>query len=335
MSLSFQVLGNAGRDNALLVTIDSGQAVGRLLFDCGDGCLWQVPFGQIQEIDHLFFSHLHMDHIGGFDTFFRCTFNRTTKPNHIWGPPDMARILHHRFQGFRWNLVESQPGTWRVHDIHPDRVESYRFELAEEFAVTHPEERTYCDRTVLKEPAYTVRSMLMDHGTPSACYIVRENPRVNVDTAKLTQLGLRPGPWLKRVRGAPGEQGEVVDVGGVTRQVRELQDVLLTVTPGEAVAYLTDFLLDEAAMERLVPALTGVTTIVCESQYCEADADLARRNYHMTATQAAVLAKRAEVGRLVLFHLSDRYRPDEWKEMLEEARAVFPDTTFPEHWEMT
>jgi ribonuclease Z len=38
------------------------------------------------------------------------------------------------------------------------------------------------------------------------------------------------------------------------------------------------------------------------------DAELARRNFHMTATQAASLAKRAGVGRLVLFHLSDRYR---------------------------
>ena len=80
MSLSFQVLGQAGRDNALLVRIDSGQAVSRLLFDCGDGCLGELPFGDIQLIDHLCFSHLHMDHVGGFDTFFRCTFNRTTRP---------------------------------------------------------------------------------------------------------------------------------------------------------------------------------------------------------------------------------------------------------------
>jgi hypothetical protein len=49
--LSFQILGNAGRDNALLVTVDSGQAVSKLHFDCGDGCLWQLPFGAVQEID--------------------------------------------------------------------------------------------------------------------------------------------------------------------------------------------------------------------------------------------------------------------------------------------
>jgi ribonuclease Z len=52
----------------------------------------------------------------------------------------------------------------------------------------------------------------------------------------------------------------------------------------------------------------------------------------MTARQAATLAARAGVGRLVLFHLSERYRPPEWLELLEEARAVFPRTVFAEHW---
>ncbi len=77
MSMSFQVLGDAGRDNALLVTIDSGQSVARLLFDCGDGCLNQAPFADTLAIDHLFFSHLHMDRVAGFDAFFR--FHMTAK----------------------------------------------------------------------------------------------------------------------------------------------------------------------------------------------------------------------------------------------------------------
>src|SRR5262249_27743817 len=105
MGLAFRVLGQPGRDNALLVTVDTGKTVSRLLFDCGDGCLNELTFGEVQGIDYLFFSHLHMDHVGGFDTFFRCTYDRTTKPNRIWGPPRTGAIMQHRFQGYMWNLV--------------------------------------------------------------------------------------------------------------------------------------------------------------------------------------------------------------------------------------
>src|SRR5262245_16549281 len=283
MSLSFQVLGEAGRDNALLVTIDSGQAVSRLLFDCGDGCLWQLPFGEVQLIDHLFFSHLHMDHVGGFDTFFRCTFNRTG-PNHAWGPPGTGDILHHRFRGFLWNLVAGRQASWQVHELHPDRIRTCRFELAEAFAQAHHEADQSWDRTLLAGPGYAVEAFLLDHGTPSVAYVVRETPRVNVDPAWLAALGLRPGPWLQRVRGPRAHEAETVLVAGVPHGVKELQEALLTVTPGDSVAYLTDFLLDAAAADRLAEALQSVGTVVCESQYRHVDVELARRNYHMTAT---------------------------------------------------
>jgi ribonuclease Z len=329
MTLSFRVLGDAGRDNALLVSVDNGQAVSRLLFDCGQGCLDTVPFADVRAIDHLCFSHPHMDHVAGFDAFFRCTYDRSDRPNHVWGPPHTAEILHHRFQGFLWNLVGGQQVAWHVHDLHPDRVESWRFELAEAFALRHADGT----EAALAGPGYTVEWLLMDHGTPSVAYVVRETPRLNVDTARLATLGLRPGPWLQRVRGPQADEKEEVVVQGTARRVRELQEALRVVTPGDSVAYLTDFLLDEAALERLTPALKGVGTVVCESQYRHADAELARRNYHMTATQVASLARRAGVGRLILFHLSDRYQPEEWGELLAEARAVFPNTAFPEHWE--
>jgi ribonuclease Z len=332
MSLSLEILGSAGRDNALLVTVDSGRAVNRLLFDCGDGCLWQLAFGAVQEIDHLCFSHLHMDHVGGFDTFFRCTFSRTAKENHVWGPPRTAEIVQHRFRGFLWNLIGEQRATWRVHDLHTGRVETHRFELAEAFATDHAEDGRPYDRVFLRGPGYTVEALLMDHATPSVAYVVRELPRVNVDTGKLAGLGLRPGPWLQKVRGPRATGEETVAVDGVQRPLRELQELLLTETPGDSTAYLTDFLLDEIAIAQLAPILEGVGTIVCESQYRAADAELARRNYHMTATSAAALAERSGAGRLVLFHLSDRYQPEDWRQMLVEARAVFPATSFPGHW---
>src|SRR5262245_6814070 len=217
MPLSFQVLGRPGRDNALWVRIDTGQAVRRLLFDCGDGCVAELPFAEVQAVDHLFFSHLHMDHVGGFDAFFRCTFGRDTQTNHVWGPPRTAEILHHRFQGFLWNLHEGATASWRVHDIHPGRVATRRFELAEAFSHSHDDGERPHDRTILDAGEFTVDALLMDHGTPSVAYVVREAPRVNVDVGKLAALGLAPGPWLKRLRGPRAAEGETVVAGGAER----------------------------------------------------------------------------------------------------------------------
>ncbi len=47
MSIRFRILGAAGKDNALLVQVDSGQAVETLLFDCGEGCLFEMGLADI------------------------------------------------------------------------------------------------------------------------------------------------------------------------------------------------------------------------------------------------------------------------------------------------
>jgi ribonuclease Z len=333
MSISFRILGSAGRDNALLVQIDSGQAVGRLLFDCGDGCLNELPFAEMQAIDHLFFSHLHMDHIGGFDTFFRCTFNRDNKPNRIWGPPDTARILQHRFQGFLWNLHEQMSATWHVTDVYPTQLHTTRFELREAFAVAHDEGTQSYERIIVDAGSYTVDVLTMDHRTPTLAYIVREKPRQNIDTSRMASMGLRPGPWLKRLK-EPSAGPDEVGISGTTYSIEELRRALVIETTGDTVAYLTDFLFDESAISRLASVLHGCQTIVCEGQYRHADLELAKKNSHMTTVLSAILAQHAQVGELVLFHLSDRYDRAAWIEMLQEARRVFEKTRYPAHWNL-
>ncbi len=43
MSISYQILGQPGRNNALFVEINTGQSIHRLQFDCGEACLWDLP----------------------------------------------------------------------------------------------------------------------------------------------------------------------------------------------------------------------------------------------------------------------------------------------------
>ena len=333
MSITFRILGAAGRDNATLVQIDSGQAVERLLFDCGDGCLSELSFAEIQAIDHLFFSHLHMDHVGGFDTFFRCTFNRVNKPNQIWGPPETARILQHRFQSFLWNLHEQMSASWRVANVHPQNIHTSRFELGEAFANSHDEGVRPYDRFIWDGDYYTVEAVTMDHRTPTLAYIVREKPRRNIDMNRLASLGLRPGPWLKQIKESLADSGNIV-LAGVTHSVEKLRTALVIETPGESLAYLTDFLLNEPAINRLAVSLDGCQTIICEGQYRHSDLELARKNFHMTTVLSATLAQRARVGDLVLFHLSDRYDHAGWIEMLQEARNIFPKAHYPAQWNL-
>ncbi len=174
----------------------------------------------------------------------------------------------------------------------------------------------------------------MEHLTPSLAYVVREKSRLNVDRAKLAALGLQPGPWLQHLKDRRLGETMTLDINGTSYELAALQTTLLVESPGQSIAYLTDFLLDEAALERLIPAVYGCTTVVCESQYRHSDLALAQRNYHITAIQAAELAQQANVEQLILFHLSDRYQDHEWLEMLNEAQAIFPNTHFPEHWHL-
>jgi ribonuclease Z len=334
MPLSFQVLGRPGTDNALYVKVDTGQSQTRLLFDCGDGCPHQLPTGELREVDHLCFSHLHMDHVSGFDLFFRLNFDRTTKENHIWVPHGSGAVMQHRFQGFMWNLVdEKQEGEWLVHEIAPDTVRTAKYLAKEAFRSAHPEpDRPRRNRAILDGDGFALEAVLLDHGTPSVGYIVREHARVNVDTAKLFAKGLKPGPWVKRLRGSLAVAGETVTIDGVEHPLGALQAELLITTPGDSIAYLTDFRMTPAPSDDLAECLRGVNTVVCECQYSGADVDLAERVMHSTVVEVASMSAKAGIGRLILFHFSDRYEADARREMLADARALFANATMPEGW---
>jgi ribonuclease Z len=325
MSIHFQILGERARDNALFVRIDSGQRIWRLLFDCGEYCVSTLPRGETQAIDHLFFSHYHMDHVAGFDSYFRCTFDRTLKPNHIWGPPESGRILHHRFQGYLWNLQSGHPATWQVHDIHAGRIESIRFKLGDAFTTSEmsSQPREGC---ILDTPEFSVDTLTLQHHGESVAYLVREKPRRNVDSRRLAELGLRPGPWMQQLKAMDGP--DCIEIDGREFDLAELRSELINETPGSSIAYVTDFLLDDDAMARLSIWLRGCDILVCEAQYRHADLALARRHCHATATLVGQLAASAEVGELILFHLSPRYTPPEWEELLAECQAEFPRTRF-------
>jgi ribonuclease Z len=72
----------------------------------------------------------------------------------------------------------------------------------------------------------------------------------------------------------------------------------------------------------LLPYVKDTDALVIEATYIQQEEDLARRFDHLTAAQAATLAKKANVKELFLTHLSRRYRE---RDVFDEARAIFPD----------
>ncbi|GAA5532190.1 MBL fold metallo-hydrolase [Deinococcus aluminii] len=327
--LKVQVLGHPTGDNALWVTADSGQGQTRLLLDCGEDTLDALPLAEIQAIDHLLFSHLHMDHVAGFDTFFRANFDRTTRENHIWGPPGTARILWHRFQGYWWNYAPELHATWRVHDVDGEEIRTFRFEAREAFETMHEEGTRPLHGPLLTTAEASVEAIPLKHHGLSLGYVVREPQRVTVDAGQLGALGLKGGPWLARLKaGAKGS----LDVHGTPYAADDLAARLLRRHTGQSLAYLTDFLLDGAEQGRLAPLLAGVDTLYAEAQYAPEDAALAGRHQHTTVTQVAALALAAGVRELCLLHLSRRYGPGRWPDLLNAARSIFPSTHFPAGW---
>ncbi len=75
--------------------------------------------------------------------------------------------------------------------------------------------------------------------------------------------------------------------------------------------------------EALVAALRDADALVTEATYSDVEPDLARQNGHLTAGQAARLARAANVKQLILSHISGRHRE---KDLEEEARAIHPNT---------
>lgn len=337
MSIEVQPLGNPGEDNAALFRVNSGNSIELLLFDCGERCLDAVSVSDIQSIDHVFFSHYHMDHVCGFDTFFRHNYNRREKPVMIWGPPGSIDLIHHRMRGFSWNLHQRQPGEWIVNEIGKNEIRRARFYTRQAFRKGRLETIGLSGPGFLDLDHYSVSAFFLNHGSiPSIGYRVDEPDRENVDPGKLEALGVRPGPWVREIKEWDSTREDSIEIEGEVYSIASLRNDLLVNQPGESAAYLTDFVLkpDSGEWNEVTTWLNGVTTLLCEAQYRESDRELAEANAHMTTLRVAKLAADSGAGQLIMQHVSRRYERHQWNELLDEAREQFSRTRFPDFWRL-
>ncbi|MGE5398821.1 MAG: MBL fold metallo-hydrolase [Ignavibacteriales bacterium] len=334
MSIQYQILGKPGRDNALMVWVNGGTQMYRLLFDCGENLLHELKQSDVKSIDYLFFSHLHIDHVAGFDYFFRRNYDRDNKPVYVWGPADTASIIGHRLQGFKWNLAGSQPGIWYITDIFSNKLVTKSYRTSEGFSIRHDEGETETNGVILDTPDFQVRYTILNHIIPTIAYAVTEKNSFNINKDALSRSGLTAGSWLERLKDLSVDDSEMIEVDNAVYSAGDLRQHLLLETPGDSIAYLTDFIYDGDSGKNAAGLMHNCNTVVCESQYSAEDEDLARRNFHMTTLQTASLAREAQVKKLLLFHISERYTArDDYPGLLKEARSIFPETYFPSEWD--
>lgn len=300
---------NAGRD---------------LLLDLG---AHRLPAKLAHSVTHVFVSHAHFDHFGGFPWLLRHRIG-TTEPLVLIGPPELAARVRSAVDGITWDRIGDTGPRFRVGEVHGETVRWFHVQAGkpgEELGVTPAP-----DGVVHEEPELRVRTAVLDHGIPVLAWAVEEPPRVAVRPEVLGERGWRAGPWLAELKRAviAGEDVEIDLPDGTRQPVRELGPLLTTTRPGRKLAYATDFGDTPANRERLAALARHAHLFVCEASFLEADAARARETGHLTARVTGEIAAAAEVGLLVPFHFSHRYG-DRPAAVVEEVRAAFPRVWFP------
>jgi ribonuclease Z len=94
------VNGRSGDPAVFVETLFERHAI---LFDLGD--VSRLTPRSIRRLEHVFVSHIHLDHFFGFDRLLRVLVGREKTLN-FYGPQDFIDQVHHKLLAYRWNLVD-------------------------------------------------------------------------------------------------------------------------------------------------------------------------------------------------------------------------------------
>ena len=117
-------------------------------------------------------------------------------------------------------------GSWQVYEVLQDKIVASRFELNEAFRKKYDEGVTDYKEVVLEDNDFTVSAFIMNHKTDSLAYLVKEKPKINVNTSKLSSLGLKPGAWMQKLKDLSLEASEI-EIDQEAYSLAELRKELL------------------------------------------------------------------------------------------------------------
>ena len=259
------------------------------MIDCGEGAQLQLRRSKLKftRLNHIFISHLHGDHCFGLMGLIS-TFGLVgrTATLHIHCHADLERILTPQLEYFCKGMAYNV----EFHLINPTKAEV-----------------VYEDRSV------TVSSIPLRHRIPTCGFLFAEKPTPNHIIRDMIDFYKVPVFELNRIKN--GEDYVLPD-GTVIPNNR----LTTPPAPPRSYAYCSDTIYLPSVTEQI----KGVDLLFHEATFAEDAAPRAKETFHTTASQAARIARDAEVKKLLIGHFSARY--DDEQVLLDEARAVFPNT---------
>ncbi len=259
------------------------------LFDCGEGT--QIGLRRLnlkwKKITSIFISHTHADHVTGLPGILMLSSQvDRDEPLYIYGPPKIREFV----EAMRRTL---------------DMYINYEIVVRE----------IEGGATVVRAADYSICTHTLAHTKPCLAYSLVEDMRPGIfHPDRALALGVPRGPLWSRLQGGEnvllpdGTEVQPHQVMGDERKGRKFCFATDTVTaPG-----LAEF----ARRSDL---------FICEGMFAEELAETAAEKKHLTAAQAARIARESGVKRLGLIHYSPRYSERELKTLLGEAREIFPE----------
>jgi ribonuclease Z len=254
-----------------------------ILMDVGEGTQRQMLYAGLspQKVMKILITHMHGDHILGLPGLIRTMA--------MLGRNEVLEIFGPRGISAYINLnIESallgSDFELHVHEVSPG--------------------------IIIEDRDYIIEAVPVNHGVEAYGYVLRTKDKPGkLSLDKALSLGLKPGPVLRMLK-----EGKSVYVNG---KIIKPEDVLGEPIRGSKIVYSGDTL----PCENIVKASDNADILIHEATFINEDMELARVAYHSTVGQAAEIASRANVGLLILTHISNRYQ--DLRLLLNEARSVF------------
>ena len=259
------------------------------LIDCGEGTQIQIRKNKIRfgKIDHIFISHLHGDHIFGLFGLIS-TFNLLDREKdlHIYAHSELESILNRHIEYFERSL------SYKIvyHYLNPKLNE-----------------------VVYEDDKLTVETIPLKHRVPTCGFKFSEKPHLRNLKKNVVQDYQIPISEIQNIR-----EGEDF----INDENEVILNTKLTLPPYKVRSYA--YCTDTKYSEKIIPLIKNVDLLFHEATFAKDLKYQAKQTQHSTSEDAAKIAKKACVGKLLIGHFSARYKDVE--PLVQEAKEIFSNT---------